>query len=179
MNAAHIHQHPWVLLVLGILLLFLGRKLFWFSVAAIGFVFGIEMAPELFPRQPELQVIIFAIVLGIVGALVALLLQRLAIALAGFFFGAHTGVALAHALLFYHAQYYWIYFIAGGVAGAIVMVAFFDWGLIILSSLVGAHLIVGAVPLAATFKLALFVALAIVGILVQAAIIGKRRALRE
>jgi hypothetical protein len=45
----------------------------------------------------------------------------------------------------------------------------FDWALIIVSSLIGAHLIQSAIVLPASGSTILFIGLAVLGILVQAA----------
>ena len=164
-----------ILLLLGILILLLGRRLFWLSVAALGFALGVQMAPELFPHQPELYVLAFGIFLGILGALLALLLQKIAIGVAGFFFGGHLSLALAHALAIFRPEYSWMIFAVGGVLGAILMINFFDWALIFLSSILGAQLIVDAFHFSPTAKLLCFVVLAAVGISVQASLTVRRR----
>jgi len=168
-------MHHYVLLLIGIAILLLGRKLFWLSVAAIGFVIGVQMAPSLFPHQAEIYVLAFGLFLGILGAVLALFLQGIAIALAGFVFGSHLGMALATALSTGGGDNVWIFAIAGGVIGAVVMIAFFDWALIILSSLVGAHLIVDAIRMNSSAKLVCFVVLVVAGIVIQASLPGRRR----
>lgn len=168
-------MHALTLPILGILVLFLGRRLFWLSVAALGFVIGMESAPQLFPQQPTIYVFVFALILGVIGALIAVLLQEIAIGIAGFFFGGHLSVVLANALGFAHSGTLWIVFLVGGVLGAILMLAFFGWGLIILSSLLGAHLIVESVHLPSATKMLLFLGLVICGIVVQASLPQRRR----
>jgi len=164
-----------ILLLLGILILLLGRRLFWLSVAALGFTLGVQMAPELFPHQPEIYVMAFGIFLGILGALLALLLQKIAISVAGFFFGGHLSVVLGHAFAIYRPEYFWLFFVTGGVLGAILMAGFFDWTLIFLSSILGAQLIVDALHFTPAMKLLCFVILAAVGIVFQASLIARRR----
>jgi hypothetical protein len=68
----------------GICLLTLGRKLFWLFVALIGFEAGTYIAARVFTQQPEWVVLVFAIVVGIIGALLAIFLQTVVIAGAGF-----------------------------------------------------------------------------------------------
>jgi hypothetical protein len=58
----------------GSALLILGRQLFWFFVALIGFEVGAYVAARIFTHQPDWIVLVIAIVVGIIGtALVALL----------------------------------------------------------------------------------------------------------
>ena len=60
-------------------------------------------------------------------------------------------------------------FAGGGLIGAILLLALFDWALIVVSSLIGAHLIQSAIVLPASGSTIVFIGLAVLGILVQAA----------
>jgi len=57
----------------------------------------------------------------------------------------------------------------GGIIGTFLLLAVFDWALIVVSSLIGAHLIQSAVVLPPTGSTILFIGLAVIGVLVQAA----------
>ena len=46
------HRFPTLLLVVGALLLTLGKRLFWLFVAGAGFLAGLQFAPRLLPGQP-------------------------------------------------------------------------------------------------------------------------------
>ena len=69
-------HYPLMFLVLGLLLLLLGRRLFWLFIAVAGFVLGVEAAPFVLPHATELFTLLVAIVLGISGALLAIFVQR-------------------------------------------------------------------------------------------------------
>ncbi len=88
-----------VFLVLGLLLLLLGRRLFWLFVAVAGFVVGVQAAPYILPHQSELFLLGIALVLGVIGALLAIFLQKVAIALGGFVAGGYIAMVLAAPLL--------------------------------------------------------------------------------
>jgi hypothetical protein len=77
--------------------------------------------------------------------------------------------AIAAAFFVHYAQYSTIIFIIGGVIAAILLLAMFDWALIVVSSFIGAYLIESAIVLPPTGSTLVFVGLAIIGILVQAA----------
>ena len=62
-------------LLAGIVLLLAGRRLYWLFVAAIGFLAGLELAPRFLPQQPDLVIVIIAAVLGVAGALLAIVAQ--------------------------------------------------------------------------------------------------------
>ena len=157
--------------LIGIVILFFGRKLFWLCVAAVGFAAGVEIAPHLVHEPSPLLALTVALVLGLIGALLALFLQKIAIAVLGFLAGGKLAGAIAAAFFVQYAQYSTIIFVAGGVVGAILLLVLFDWALIVVSSLIGAHLIVfqGAITLPPSGSTILFLGLAIVGIFVQAA----------
>jgi hypothetical protein len=158
-----------VSVLIGIAILFFGRKLFWLCVVAVGFAAGLEVAPLLVNEPSSLLALIIALVFGILGALLALFLQKIAIAVLGFLAGGKLATAIASAFFVHYAQYSTIIFVAGGIVGAILLLAVFDWALIVVSSFIGAYLIQSAIVLPPTGSTLVFVGLAIIGIFVQAA----------
>jgi len=155
--------------LIGIAILFFGRKLFWLTVAAVGFAVGVEIAPLLVNEPSSLLALLIALVLGILGALLALFIQKVAIAVLGFFAGGKLATAIAAAFFVHYAQYSTIIFVIGGIIGAILLLAVFGWALIVVSSFIGAYLIQSAIVLPPTGSTLVFIGLAIVGIFVQAA----------
>ena len=113
--------------------------------------------------------LLVALAFGVLGALLALFLQKIAIAVLGFLAGGKLASAIAVAFFVHYAQYSTIIFVVGGVIGAILLLAVFDWALIVVSSFIGAYLIQSAIVLPPTGSTLVFVGLAIVGIFVQAA----------
>ena len=159
---------PLVGALIGIVILFFGRKLFWLCVAAVGFVAGIELAPHLVTEPSPLLQLTIAIVLGIIGALLALFLQKIAIAVFGFLAGGKLAGAIAAAFFVHYAQYSAVIFVVGGLIGALLLLTLFDLALIVISSLIGAHLIQSAIDLPPAGSTIVFLGLAVIGILVQA-----------
>src|SRR5258708_18346115 len=157
--------------LIGIVILLFGRKLFWLCVAAVGFAAGVELAPHLVHEPSPLLALTVALVLGLIGALLALFLQKIAIAVLGFLAGGKLAGAIGAAFFVQYAQYSTVIFLAGGIVGAILLLVLFDWALIVVSSLIGAHLIVfqDAITLPASGSTIVFIALTIIGILIQAA----------
>ena len=82
-------------LVVGLVLLFWGRRLYWLFVAGIGFLTGLALAPDLLPGWPDWLILLAALVVAIVGAVVAILAQRLTIGLIGFVAGGGIGLLAA------------------------------------------------------------------------------------
>src|ERR1700745_117139 len=83
--------------LIGIVILFFGRKLFWLCVAAVGFLAGIELAPHLVTEPSPLLELALALALGVLGAVLAFLLQKIAVAVVGFLAGGKLASAIAAA----------------------------------------------------------------------------------
>lgn len=153
-------------IVLGILLLFLGRRLFWLFVAALGFVAATDLvAPLVDPRSTEVLLVV-GVIAGIAGALLAIFIQKVAVAVAGalaggFYLKLFFETAALHDLA-------WIAAIVGAVLGAILMLVLFKWALIVFSSIAGAHLLSISFPLSPQLRGALFLVLVLFGIVIQA-----------
>ena len=162
-------QYGLPLLLVGVVLLLFGRKLFWLFVGVAGFVAGVEAARYIFPHQTELFTMIVALVLGLLGALLAIFLQKLAVAIGGFLAGGYLAVVLASSLLGNKLPAgSWLFFLIGGLLGAILLYIFFNWALIILSSMQGAHLILRDFYATRHNYSLLVIVLALVGIVIQA-----------
>jgi Domain of unknown function (DUF4203) len=165
---------PILSVLIGAIILFFGRRLFWLCVAAVGFAAGMQVAPHLMHEPTPVLQLSIAVVFGFIGALLALFLQKVAIAVAGFLAGGKLAMALVAAFFAEGARYPGISFVVGGIIGAILLLALFDWALIVMSSLVGAYLIGQTIVLPATGATILFVVLVAVGIAVQAAAFRRR-----
>jgi len=155
--------------IIGVVILFFGRKLFWLCVAAVGFAVGVKIAPLLVNESSSLLALLIALIFGVLGALLAFFLQKVAIAVLGFLAGGKLATAIAAAFFVQYAQYSTIIFVIGGIIGAILLLALFGWALIVVSSFIGAYLIQSAIVLPPTGSTLVFIGLAMVGIFVQAA----------
>jgi hypothetical protein len=182
-------HYPVLFLVIGALLLLLGRRLFWLFVAAAGFVIGMEVGPILLPHQGELFTLLVALGLGILGAMLAIFVQKLAISVAGFVGGGYLAATLVAPLVgnaginlggegITHPGY-WICFLIGGILGAMMMSIFFNWALVVLSSLYGAHMIVTGLPTPRRYSSIIVVILAVIGIVIQSATYRRPSAEKE
>src|SRR6201984_338624 len=117
---------PILSVLMGAIILFFGRRLFWLCVAAVGFAAGIELAPHLMHEPTPILQLSVAVVFGFLGALLALFLQKVAIAIAGFLAGGKLAMALVGAFIAEGARYPGITFVVGGIIGAILLLALFD-----------------------------------------------------
>lgn len=170
---------PIASLLIGVIVLIAGRKLFWLCVAAVGFAAGVELAPHLLHEPTPVLQLSIALVLGFIGALIALFLQKLAVAIVGFAAGGRLAIGIGASFFVEYASYYWLTFLIGGIIGAILLVALFDWALIFISALIGAHLIANAITLPQTGATILLIALTVVGVIIQASLLRRRRAVAD
>lgn len=160
-------------LLLGLSVLLFGRKIFWLFVGVVGFVAGAWLAALLFQGHPGWPALLFAAACGIAGALLAVLLQRLSIALSGFLAGGYVAAVVLHHLGWVTGIHFWVPFLAGGILGALLMSVIFDPALVVLSSLLGAALIVLPFHLVPLEKGLIFIVLALAGITAQAAMMKR------
>jgi len=160
----------------GAAILLLGRRLFWLFVAVVGFLVSFEYAPRLLPDQPEWVVLLVSVVAGAAGAVLSIGLQYVAAAIVGFVGGSYGSVPLG-LLLFGHGAS-WIPLL-GGIVGAVLMVVLFDWTLIVLSAVTGARAVLAPFGLQEGIAIVAWLALAAVGIAVQASMLKPAARLRR
>jgi hypothetical protein len=147
-------------ILFGLLMLAAGRNLFWLFLGGTGFLLGFDLAKRLLHGQPQGVIFVTALVAGVACALLAVLLQKFAIIFAGFIAGGY----LLPALLF----------IVGGIVGALLMKVFFNWALIVLSSVFGSSLVVETVHFGPQLRKVFFVFLLLLGIIIQAGMTRRR-----
>jgi Domain of unknown function (DUF4203) len=158
-------MHPVADLIVGGALLFLGRKLFWLFVAIAGFYLGFVVARAYFANQPEYLFWLIAIGAGVIGAVLAMLFQRVGFALAGFYAGGYLALVFAERFALTAMGSH--VFIVGGVVGIILALLVMQWAIIVLSSLMGAMLIVASLALEGAIGAIAYVVLLALGIAVQ------------
>jgi hypothetical protein len=162
-----------VSVLLGAALLFAGRRFFWLFVGALGFVFGMQLA-SLIPQLSETTVLVIGLVFGVVFALLAVFLQRLAVGLAGFLAGGFILTTL-FARLGVEGLSNWVVYIIGGLIGIVLVFLLFDWTLIIFSSMAGAALLLQSFSTQTPAGVLIFFLLSLVGIIIQGGLMLRGR----
>jgi hypothetical protein len=163
-------------LILGGALLVAGRKLFWLFVGAAGFITGAQLATRFWQGSDVLTVIV-GLVIGVIFALLAIFLQAIVIAIAGFLSGGYVLTVLVTMLgMDITGSMTWIVYIIGGVLGVILVSVLFDWALITLSSLAGASMVIQAFSTQGATGGILFFILFIVGVAIQGSILRREKA---
>ena len=157
----------------GALLLLAGRRLFWFFVGAVGFLLSFEICLAYLTGLPFYAVVFVALLVGAAGAAAALFFQGIAVAAAGFLAGGYLAAGLCTVFGWASSGIVAPVTIAGGIAGCIVTILMFDWALIGLSSMMGAALIAGTLPVPEVSMAIIFFMLLCAGTLVQARAFGR------
>lgn len=155
-------------IALGAMLLLFGRRLFWLAVGIMGFLFGFDWVAYSLGDWPLWGAWLVAVGFGTLCALGAIFLQRISFGIGGFLAGGYLLVRLLTALGVQYDPTPGLFFILGGVIGAVLALVSVDWVLVVLTSLVGAVVVtegIGAVPLGSSL---VFLGLTVIGIAVQA-----------
>jgi len=170
-------------ILVGVFLLVLGRRLYWLFVAAVGFLYGLELAPRLLPQQSETVVVIIALGLALVGALVAVVGTKVVLAMIGFMAGAGISALLLQHRPVDSGLVAAVIYLVAGLIGAALFLLLLDTALIVLSSLAGSCLIVVSaervLEISPTAGTALGIVLAAIGILIQASLWRRRRPIKR
>jgi hypothetical protein len=154
-------------ILIGMALLSMGRRLFWLFVGAAGFIVGSSLGTHLLMGEPAWVVILLSLVLGMLGAILAVIAQGVAVGIAGFVLGGYGAAALLAALHLGGASWAWLATAGGGIVGVLLVILLLDPALIGLSSLAGASLAVRPLHLSPSAGSALFVVLVIFGAVIQ------------
>lgn len=164
-----------IYILLGIGLLVFGRKLFWLFVGAVGFVAGVNLV-TLGWHGPEAVAIIVGILAGLIFAALAIFFKSITIGLTGFLGGGALLLMVAGWLGVDSALPSFIIYIVGGILGIILVSMMFDWAVILISSIVGANIIIRSVDMGGPLGWLGLIALIVVGIAIQARQLSEDRA---
>ena len=154
-------------ILIGFVVLVMGRQIFWVFIAGIGFALGLIYGEQFYAGQPDWMIFAISSIIAILGAVLAYTLQRLAGAIAGFVSGWYIANLLMGYFRVDFGQFDEIAPIIVGIIFAVLILAYFDWSVIIISSLAGSAIIVSGMRLPGNTELALLITFAIVGIVIQ------------
>jgi hypothetical protein len=158
---------PILAVLVGAALLLLGRRLYLFFVLCAGLYAGLWVTTRLGIGGPPWLGLAVALLLGVAGAALALVAQRLAVAVAGFLVGGTLAFTVLDAQGVSLEGGAWLVPLVAAAVAAMLALALFDTALVVLSSLLGAALLVDASGAAGVPALVLFVVLLTVGVAMQ------------
>lgn len=162
-----------VFIAVGVLFLFLGRKLFWLFVALTGFLIGMYFAPQVLINQPQSVILVIALMVGFLGVLLTTLLQKLAVGLAGFAAGGYITYSLLQIVAVNPGEFQWMVILAGAIIGALLAGSMFAWALVLITAAAGAALITQGLDIGNPISAIIFTGLFIFGMIVQIKIKAK------
>lgn len=154
-------------IIVGIAILVMGRQIFWVFIAGLGFVLGLLFSSQFYDAQFGWQTLVISAGIAIVGALLAYTVQRLAAGIAGLATGWYLSLVVLSYFNLDLGQIETLIPYIVGIIGGILLFIYFDWGVIIASSLAGAAIIISATSLSRNVEFVLLAMLALIGIAIQ------------
>jgi hypothetical protein len=153
--------------LIGFAVLVMGRQIFWVFVAGLGFALGMIYGGQYYSGQPDWMILLISATIAILGALLAYSLQRLAAGLVGIITGWYlTNIILQYTQPQIGRLEAFAPIIIGIICG-ILIIAYFDISVIVLSSLAGSAIIVSGMNFANRYEMIVLVAMALLGMGVQ------------
>lgn len=170
-------------IVLGVVLLMRGRKLYWLALGGVGFFLGLWLAGRFLDLQSGGLGLGIGFLIGILGAYLTTAAQRFAVALGGFAVGgafAYWATAwLAPSLDLQPGPWWLVVALLGAMIGSFFAAVLFEASLVALTALLGALLIARASLLGPPHESWLFLILLMVGMLAQSGGEKQRRRDRD
>lgn len=164
-------------IALGIALLAFGRRLYWLALGGVGFFAGLWLAAR-FLQLPSGLELGLGFLAGILCAVLAIAVQKLAVSIAGFILGGASALGLAAWLdpagRLEPNLWLAIAAVVGALLGAVFASALFEAALIAFSAVVGAFLVSSRSHLDPPYETWTFFILLLAGAVVQARRAGAR-----
>ena len=163
-------EYPALLILttmIGFAMLVMGRQIFWIFIAGLGFALGLLISTQFYNAQFEWQILLISTGVAIIGAILAYTVQRLAAGIAGLATGWFISLVVFSYFNLNLGQLESVIPYILGIIGGILLFLFFDWGVIVASSLAGSAIIVSGMTLSRNVELALLVMFALIGIAIQ------------
>jgi len=157
-----------LLLVIGLILVLLGRRVYLISIGILGFLGGLYLFTSFIGSARDWRSLLFALLFGTVGSLLAFKLHKAAWLFGGFCGGGVLALYFNDATGMIRDGSPVTLFLVGGAAGAFLFLLLLDWSLILVTTLTGAALISWQSRLSGGALQALFFGLTALGLLVQA-----------
>ena len=150
--------------VIGGVVLFLGRQLNFLFAASMAVLIGFRLTPILPAQWPGTYDYIFIGILALLAAAIPIINERLGYFFSGFLAGGYF-------LVEYYAPNILtlplLPFLVGGAIGSVIIGIFTEWALIIVSCLIGAYYVTNLFTLSPTAKILVGSGLFIIGALTQ------------
>ncbi|REJ81044.1 MAG: hypothetical protein DWQ36_13550 [Acidobacteria bacterium] len=159
---------PWLALVVGVVLLLFGSRLYHLLLGTVGFVLGWALVQQLGLGGPPWLELAGGVLVGLICVALAFFVQKVALTLAGAVLGGFGGLWLAEVFAL-PVEGVGLLAVAAvaAVLGALLLHGLFRLGLALLSSWIGAGFILQALPLEASTSVLVGLILVMVGTATQ------------
>jgi hypothetical protein len=152
---------------IGFLMIILGRQFYGLFVAGVSFILAAYVASNFFHIQSEWNLMVISLVSGVLGVLFTFPFRRIMAGLAGFVAGGYLIINLPAMLGGNIGMLSWPPFVIAGLASTLLVTTLFDLAIILLSSLVGAVLVIQSVNIGSLNPITMFFLLVIFGVVAQ------------
>lgn len=163
----------------GALLLLFGRRLYWLFAAVVGFVATFLLFGRLAPELSDEATLLVALGGGILGAVVTIFAHKILLGLVGGLGGGLIALWQVQALGVERGVAWLLAALLGAVLGAWLVSGLFEFALVLLSSLLGAQLLLDASPVPQQWFLIAYLGLVAFGLFFQLARSRRRRRRRR
>lgn len=154
-------------IVAGALLLLFGRRLYWLLAAVVGFVAVFTLSGRMLPEVGDGAMLWVSLLCGIAGAVLAILVHRFLLAVVGGLGGVLIALWQVQQLGVERGAAWLIAAIVGGLLGAWLLSRLFGLALALLSSLLGAQILVDRLPVPSEWMLVTYLGLVAFGLFFQ------------
>lgn len=154
-------------LSLGFITLITGRQLYGLFAGGIAFIGAFFLAPIYFNITPDNNLLMTSLGIGVVTGLLATLLGRIMTAIVLFLAGGYLVATIPGILGLGTDWVSWPLMVIAGLVVILLALVWFDFSLILLSTLTGASLIVQTIQLNVFNAIIAYFALVIFGIVTQ------------
>ncbi|MCD4753612.1 MAG: DUF4203 domain-containing protein [Anaerolineaceae bacterium] len=155
--------------IMGTFLLVFGKKLLTFSIAIVGFYISFTVIPVIFNNIPDTQLYIASGMIGLLLVFLSRFVEKTAIFIVGMLGGGIVSISLPNLFQidFLNTIPQWALFLIGGCIGIFAASFLFDWILMLLTTFLGAYLLLNLFSLPFLLNLVFYIVLCLIGILFQ------------
>ena len=163
---------PIVLIVLGLVLAFAGRRFIWLLIALAGFWLGFQLVAWLLPGQDDTVQLLVGVVVGVFGAILARRFTEVLLWIAAFVLVGAALLTLGEIFVPDNTLILVLLFVVGGLIGLALVRWALGWAVIVISALGGAALVMQGLPgllgtTPGTLNLVIGIVVAVAGFFVQ------------
>jgi hypothetical protein len=163
----------WIQVCAGLLLCFLGKRVLWLFLGALGFFLTYNLVCAYLPELPDRSVMILALAGGALTGTLVLLAEKGVVWIGGLLGGGYVGALIWQVVQPSAHGFPWPAIVLGALLGLLTARFLVTLGLAVLTSAVGAALLAVSLP-AEQYRMILFVVMFLLGLVVQSGLLRKR-----